>query len=180
MSKFMPLSQAVRENLHDGDSVAFEGFTHLIPHAAGHEAIRQGKKDLTLIRMTPDILYDQFIGMGLASTTGKLLMQIGIWMFDTAYACTPNFSPQLTARIAEREHVWAAEMNDLITELVGKGATLGLERLNAGTAIALGEFGLRIVDAQQPVEMARAIKSAEEVKCINASLRSVAKRHPGA
>lgn len=74
--------------------------------------------------------------------------------------------------IAERERAWAAEMSDLIAELVGKGATLGLERLNAGTAIALGELGLRIVDAQQPVEMARAIKSAEEMKCINASLRA--------
>ena len=75
-------------------------------------------------------------------------------------------------RIAERERAWATEMNDLIGELVGKGATLGLERLNAGAAIALGELGSRIVDAQQPVEMARAIKSAEEVKCINASLRA--------
>ncbi|MGD1879762.1 MAG: CoA transferase subunit A [Kiloniellaceae bacterium] len=61
----MPLSQAVRENLHAGDSVAFEGFTHLIPHAAAHEAIRQGIGDLTLIRMTPDVVYDQMIGMGL-------------------------------------------------------------------------------------------------------------------
>ena len=75
-------------------------------------------------------------------------------------------------RIAERERAWAAEMNDLIAELVGKGATLGLERLNAGTAIALGELRLRIVDAQQPVEMARTIKSAEELKCVNASLRA--------
>lgn len=75
-------------------------------------------------------------------------------------------------RIAERERAWAVEMNDLIAELVGKGATLGLERLNAGTAIALAGLGLRIVDAQQPVEMARAIKSAEEMKCINASLRA--------
>lgn len=66
MSKFLPLEKAVRENLHDGDTVAFEGFTHLIPHAAAHEAIRQGIKDLTLIRMTPDIIYDQMIGMGLA------------------------------------------------------------------------------------------------------------------
>lgn len=66
MSKVMPLSQAVRENLNDGDTVAFEGFTHLIPHAAGHEVIRQGFKDLTLIRMTPDIIYDQMIGMGMA------------------------------------------------------------------------------------------------------------------
>ncbi|MCD7058963.1 CoA transferase subunit A [Pelagibacterium xiamenense] len=66
MSKVIPLAQAVRDNLNDGDTVAFEGFTHLIPHAAAHEAIRQGKKDLTLIRMTPDIVYDQMIGMGLA------------------------------------------------------------------------------------------------------------------
>lgn len=66
MSKVMPLDQAVRENLKSGDSVAFEGFTHLIPHAAGHEVIRQGISDLTLIRMTPDIIYDQMIGMGLA------------------------------------------------------------------------------------------------------------------
>ena len=66
MAKFQSLSEAVADNLHDGDTVAFEGFTHLIPHAAAHEAIRQGRKDLTLIRMTPDIIYDQMIGMGLA------------------------------------------------------------------------------------------------------------------
>ncbi|MBE7636800.1 CoA transferase subunit A [Sneathiella sp. P13V-1] len=65
MTKFIPLKQAVEENLHDGDTVAFEGFTHLIPHAAAHEAIRQGFKDLTLIRMTPDLVYDQMVGMGM-------------------------------------------------------------------------------------------------------------------
>lgn len=66
MAKFQSLSEAMAENLHDGDSVAFEGFTHLIPHAAAHEAIRQGRRDLTLIRMTPDLVYDQMIGMGCA------------------------------------------------------------------------------------------------------------------
>ena len=66
MSHFVTLEQAIREHLHDGDTVAFEGFTHLIPVAAAHETIRQGIKDLTLIRMTPDIIYDQMIGMGLA------------------------------------------------------------------------------------------------------------------
>jgi glutaconate CoA-transferase subunit A len=64
--KFLPLHHAVAENLHDGDTVAFEGFTHLIPTAAAHEAIRQGFRDLTLIRMTPDLVYDQMIGMGMA------------------------------------------------------------------------------------------------------------------
>lgn len=65
MTKFLPLAQAVAENLHDGDSASFEGFTHLIPTAAVHEAIRQGFKQLTLIRMTPDLIYDQMVGMGM-------------------------------------------------------------------------------------------------------------------
>ncbi|WP_428523513.1 M24 family metallopeptidase [Roseibium sp.] len=74
--------------------------------------------------------------------------------------------------IQAREKAWAVEMADLIKELAGKGATVGLERLNAGTAIALKDCGLRIVDAQQPVEMARSVKSSEEMKCVNASLRA--------
>lgn len=66
MAKFLPLSEAVSDNLKDGDTAAFEGFTHLIPTAAAHEAIRQGFKNLTLVRMTPDLIYDQMIGMGMA------------------------------------------------------------------------------------------------------------------
>ena len=61
-----PLREAVAELVRDGDIVALEGFTHLIPHAAGHELIRQGRRDLTLVRMTPDVIYDQLIGMGCA------------------------------------------------------------------------------------------------------------------
>ena len=67
MSRFLPLAQAVAETVHDGDTVALEGFTHLIPFAAGHEIIRQRRKRLTLIRMTPDLIYDQMIGMGCAA-----------------------------------------------------------------------------------------------------------------
>ena len=66
MAEIVPLDQAVRELVDDGDVVALEGFTHLIPHAAGHELIRQGKRRLTLVRMTPDVVYDQLIGMGCA------------------------------------------------------------------------------------------------------------------
>ena len=62
----VPLAAAVAELIHDGDTVALEGFTHLIPFAAGHEVIRQGRRRLTLVRMTPDIVYDQLIGMGCA------------------------------------------------------------------------------------------------------------------
>ncbi|HTJ19450.1 MAG TPA: CoA-transferase [Steroidobacteraceae bacterium] len=60
------LQAAVAEHVRDGDTVALEGFTHLIPFAAGHEIIRQGRRDLALVRMTPDLIYDQMIGMGCA------------------------------------------------------------------------------------------------------------------
>src|SRR3954463_3740753 len=60
------LGAAVSELVHDGDTVALEGFTHLIPMAAGQELIRQRRRDLTLVRMTPDIVYDQLIGAGCA------------------------------------------------------------------------------------------------------------------
>jgi glutaconate CoA-transferase subunit A len=66
MAELLSLSQAVARFVADGDVVAMEGFTHLIPFAAGHEVIRQKRRDLTLVRMTPDILYDQLIGMGAA------------------------------------------------------------------------------------------------------------------
>ena len=62
--RILPLAAAVEECIRDGDSVAMEGFTHLIPFAAGHELIRQRRKRLTLYRMTPDLIYDQLIGMG--------------------------------------------------------------------------------------------------------------------
>jgi glutaconate CoA-transferase, subunit A len=66
MSSFLNLAEAVAGLINDGDSVALEGFTHLIPFAAGHEIIRQKRCHLTLIRMTPDLLYDQMIGAGCA------------------------------------------------------------------------------------------------------------------
>src|SRR5689334_6794883 len=67
MSAFLELRDAVAQMVRDGDCVALEGFTHLIPFAAGHEVIRQGRRDLTLVRMTPDLVYDQMIGAGCAS-----------------------------------------------------------------------------------------------------------------
>lgn len=96
--------------------------------------------------------------------------------YETVDEVRPSKTASFVAagpHIAERERAWAAEMADTIRELTGlKDATVGLERLNAGTAIALKEVGLNVVDAQQPVEMARAIKSPEEMKCVIASLRA--------
>jgi glutaconate CoA-transferase, subunit A len=66
VAEVMSLSDAIESLVSDGDSVALEGFTHLIPFAAGHEIIRQDRRELELIRMTPDLIYDQMIGMGVA------------------------------------------------------------------------------------------------------------------
>jgi glutaconate CoA-transferase, subunit A len=67
MAQWTSLSEAVSSLVHDGDFVALEGFTHLIPFAAGHEIIRQRKRGLSLVRMTPDLIYDQLIGAGCAA-----------------------------------------------------------------------------------------------------------------
>lgn len=64
--KRLTLPEAIARHVHDGDTVALEGFTHLIPFAAGHEIVRQGRRDLTLVRLTPDLIYDQMIAAGCA------------------------------------------------------------------------------------------------------------------
>jgi glutaconate CoA-transferase subunit A len=66
VARICTLSEAIEENVRDGDTLAMEGFTHLIPYAAGHEIIRQGRRELFLVRMTPDLIYDQLIGVGAA------------------------------------------------------------------------------------------------------------------
>ena len=66
MSKLQSLSEAIARYVHDGDTVYAAGFTHLIPFAAGHEIIRQGRKDLVLARATPDLIYDQMVAAGCA------------------------------------------------------------------------------------------------------------------
>lgn len=66
MSKLVSLKQAISEYVKDGDVIYAAGFTHLIPFAAGHEMIRQEKKNLTLARATPDLIYDQMVAAGCA------------------------------------------------------------------------------------------------------------------
>jgi glutaconate CoA-transferase subunit A len=106
MAEFMPLRDAIAANLKDGDSVAMEGFTHLIPYAAGHEVIRQGQKDLTLIRMTPDIIYDQIVGMGQAR---KLVFS---WAGNPGVGSLHRVREEIEAgRLAIEEHSHAAMAN---------------------------------------------------------------------
>ncbi|HSE68052.1 MAG TPA: CoA-transferase, partial [Gemmatimonadales bacterium] len=65
-SKLVSMKDAIADHVHDGDTLVIEGFTHLICFAAGHEIIRQGRRDLTICRLTPDLIYDQLIGAGCA------------------------------------------------------------------------------------------------------------------
>jgi len=95
------------------------------------------------------------------------------------YSTVQQVRPAMTAsfvaagdKIAEVERVWASQMAALVQGACGAGAKVGIERVNAGAAIALAEHDLTLVDAQEPIERARAIKSAGEVECIKASLRA--------
>src|SRR3954451_5083110 len=97
MARLLTLADAVADLVRDGDSVALEGFTHLIPFAAGHELLRQGRRDLELIRMTPDVLYDQMVGIGAAR---KLIL---------SYAGNPGVGSLHRVRDAI-EHVWPAPL----------------------------------------------------------------------
>jgi len=93
LAAILQLRDAIKEFVHDGDTVALEGFTHLIPFAAGHEIIRQRLTDLTLIRMTPDLLYDQMIGAGCAK---KLVFS---WGGNPGVGSLPRFRDAV-------EHGW--------------------------------------------------------------------------
>jgi glutaconate CoA-transferase, subunit A len=109
MSRFLTLAEAVASNIRDGDSVAMEGFTHLIPFAAGHEVIRQRRRRLTLIRMTPDLIYDQLIGMGCAD---KLIFS---WVGNPGVGSLHRFRDAYEngwpAPLAIEEHSHAAMAN---------------------------------------------------------------------
>src|SRR5438552_3236059 len=85
MAEFYSLRDAISLLVRDGDSVAAEGFSHLVPFAAGHEIIRQNRRDLTLIRMVPDLIYDQLIGMGCAR---KLVFS---WAGNPGVGLSPRF-----------------------------------------------------------------------------------------
>src|SRR5260370_600615 len=109
LSRFLPLAAAVESTIRDGDTVAMEGFTHLIPFAAGHEVIRQRRRHLTLIRMTPDLIYDQLIGMGCAD---KLIFSwVGNPDVGSLLRFRDAYEKGWPAPIAIEEHSHAAMAN---------------------------------------------------------------------
>jgi len=155
MANFQSLEAAIADNLSDGDTVAFEGFTHLIPHAAAHEAIRQGRRDLTLIRMTPDIVYDQMIGMGCAK---KLIF---------SFAGNPGVG--LLRRLRDAvENGWPNPLE--IEEHSHAGMANGYEAGAAGlpSAVFRGYIGAELKNVNANIKSVTCPFSGEELACVPA------------
>lgn len=104
--------------------------------------------------------------------TGCLHLADGLETIDEVRPASTASFVAAGPRIKEREKLWAKQMLSLMKELVGSDVRLGIERMNAGVAIELAQLGVSISDAQEPVEMARCIKSDEELKCVIASLQA--------
>lgn len=104
--------------------------------------------------------------------TGCLHLAEGVETVDEVRSALTASFVAAGPDIKRREKDWARAIASQLTELVGSGTTIGMERMNAGSVLALAELGFRIVDAQEPVEMARAIKSGEEIKCVRASVQA--------
>jgi glutaconate CoA-transferase, subunit A len=117
MARLVTLRDGVAELIHDGDLVAMEGFTHLIPFAAAHELIRQGRRDLVLVRMTPDVIYDQVIGMGCAR---KLIFS---WGGNPGVGSLHRFRDAVTSgwpvRLEVEEHSHAGMANRYVAGASG-------------------------------------------------------------
>jgi glutaconate CoA-transferase subunit A len=118
------LNDAVAEFVRDGDSVALEGFSHLVPFAAGHEIIRQRRRDLTLIRMSSDILYDQMIGMGCAK---RLVFS---WAGNPGLGLLPRFRDAV-----EKNWPHPLEIEEFTHAALAAAFTAGAARLPFGTLL---------------------------------------------
>lgn len=124
--------------MRDGDSLALEGFTHLIPFAAGHEIIRQGRRNLSLVRMTPDVIYDQMIGMGCAARlTFSWGGNPGVGSLHRFRDAVENGWPQ-PLEIEERSHA------DMASAYVAGAANLPFSVMRGYTGSDLPRFNDRI------------------------------------
>jgi glutaconate CoA-transferase subunit A len=158
MAEVCDLRQAISELVHDGDSVAAEGFSHLIPFAAGHEIIRQQKRDLTLIRLTPDIIYDQMIGAGCAR---KLIFS---WAGNPGIGLSPRFRDAV-------ENGWPYPLE--VEEYSHAGLTTALSAAAAGLP-----FG--IFNGHRGGDLLKHTKTLAAVKCPFTGMELLAVRaiHP--
>jgi glutaconate CoA-transferase subunit A len=154
MARLMPLGEAAEQLVHDGDAVAMEGFSHLVPYAAGHEVIRQRRSDLTLYRLAPDILYDQLIGVGCAR---KLVFSWAgnpsVGLLHRLRDAVEHDAPPL--EIEEHSHA------GLVTALAAGAANLpfGVLRGYAGTELEAHCPGLAWVDCPFTGERLAAVRA---------------------
>jgi glutaconate CoA-transferase subunit A len=132
MAEILPLRDAIAGAVHDGDTVALEGFTHLIPYAAGHEVVRQGRRELTLVRMTPDLLFDQLIGMGCAR---KLIFS---WGGNPGVGSLHRFRDAV-------EHGWPAPLDLEEHTHAGMAAAYAAGAANLPFAVLRGYAGTDLV-----------------------------------
>src|ERR671934_148859 len=150
MAQIVSLADAVAAAIHDGDTVAMEGFTHLIPFAAGHEVIRQRRRDLTLIRMTPDLIYDQLIGMGCAR---KLVFSWG---------GNPGVGSLHRLRDAV-EHAWPRPLELEEHSHAGMAAAYAAGAANLPFGLLRGYRGTDLASRTRVAVVARPLVTVEEV-----------------
>jgi glutaconate CoA-transferase subunit A len=155
MAEFLNLSEAVKKYVHPETTIALEGFTHLIPFAAGHEIIRQQIRGLTLIRMTPDLLYDQMIGMGLVR---KLIFS---WGGNPGVGSLHRFRDAI-------EHGWPSEVE--IEEYSHAAMANAYEAGAAGLPCALfrGHRGTDLPKVNSNIRFISCPFTGEELACVPA------------
>jgi glutaconate CoA-transferase, subunit A len=166
-AKFLSLADAVAENVRDGDQLALEGFTHLIPFAAAHEIVRQGRRDLGLVRMTPDVVYDQLIGMGCAR------------QLTFSYGGNPGVGSLHRFRDAV-EHGWPRELEVVEHSHAGLAAAYaaGASRLPFG--VLRGYEGTDLLaenDSVAPVESPFTGEQVTAVRAINPDVAIIHAQH---
>jgi glutaconate CoA-transferase subunit A len=171
MAEITTLTEAVRGLVHDGDELAIEGFSHLVPFAAGHEIIRQGRRDLTLVRLAPDLVYDQMVGAGCAA---KLVFS---WAGNPSVGLLPRIraaterEPTQPIEIVEHSHA------GLVAAFSAGAADLpfGVLRGYAGGELAARSPGVEWIDCPFTGERLAAVRAIRpDVGIIHAQQADIA------
>jgi glutaconate CoA-transferase, subunit A len=155
MAQIISLREAVADLVHDGDTLALEGFTHLIPSAAGHELIRQRRRDLTLVRMTPDLVYDQLIGAGCVR---KLVFS---WGGNPGVGSLHRFRDAV-------EHGWPAPLELVEHSHAGLAAAYAAGASNLPFGILRGYAGTDLVGRTEEVVSITCPFTGEELAAVRA------------
>jgi glutaconate CoA-transferase subunit A len=164
---FLPLADAVAEHVRDGDELALEGFTHLVPFAAAHEIVRQGRRELALVRMTPDVVYDQLIGMGCARR------------LTFSYGGNPGVGSLHRFRDAV-EHGWPRELEVVEHSHAGLAAAYAAGAARLPFGVLRGYEGTDLLaenDSVAPIESPFTGERVSAVRAINPDVAIIHAQH---